>query len=58
MAVKIEMEMPKGCADCPCSDFDDIMDEIYCRVKDDIPIMPYEDFKETRHELCPLVKTD
>lgn len=58
MMVKIEIEMPDGCADCPFAEYGDIMDELHCRADVTIPTMSYDDFKETRHERCQLVEVE
>lgn len=52
--IQIDMPMPKNCYDCPCSTFDDIMDEVECNIVNDAWFIPEETAKKGRLNNCPL----
>ena len=51
MSVIIEnFEMPEACAYCPLT-----YDDCYCRMNNKIDLWAMKDWKEKRHDDCPLV---
>lgn len=68
MAIKIDMEMPKYCEDCPCAWFDlyEQYEDPSCNLSGgktirnnySYPIIVNENGKTPRSERCPLVEVD
>ena len=52
--IQIDIPMPKNCTECPCSDYDDIMDECGCNINAEIWRIPYDAAREKRDDRCPL----
>ena len=52
--IQIDIPMPENCYDCPCSTFDDIMDEVECNIVNDAWFIPEETAKKGRLNNCPL----
>ena len=52
--IQIDIPMPECCAECPCSELDEIMDEFSCNIVAEIFRIGEEDARAKRHEKCPL----
>jgi hypothetical protein len=52
--IQIDIPMPKSCSQCPCHDYDDVMDEYSCNVDAEIWRIPECVAIEIRDERCPL----
>lgn len=52
--IKIDIEMPESCAECPCSCADYYAEAISCNLLDLLP-MTFEDAADGRLEDCPLI---
>lgn len=44
--IQIDIPTPKNCYDCPCSTFDDVMDEVECNIVNDAWFIPEETAKK------------
>lgn len=52
--IQIDIPMPESCSQCPCHDYDDIMDECSCNIEPEIWRIPEYIATVKRDERCPL----
>ena len=52
--IQIDIPMPESCSQCPCHDYDDVMDECSCDIDAEIWRIPEYIAMAKRDERCPL----